>query len=156
MICITSFINDTNCEILVDKNSGLTISDWIAILALIISILSVIVSVILTLYLNEKERRNHLIEKSFENIFFEELPKELNYFYEKRNEKSYNKLTRVIEKLLDKLLFYKYYKKDMYDKTKNLIVELEEICTKYMNIVDPQIWIEVEKILKRIVKEIYK
>ena len=150
MICITNIVNNVEAEIA--KNTNLLVSDWMSIIAILLSILSLV----LTFYFNKKERKNYLAEKTFENIFFEELPKSLNCFYEKRNEDSFNELINVIKILLDKLLFYKYYKKNMYKKTKELIVQLEEICTKYMDRADPQIWGELEKNLAKIVDQIYK
>ncbi len=105
-------------------NNFLTLSNIISIIAIIISIY--------TVKTNKKNNKKTLNKNFFEKIFFEDMVEKIPSLLNKIEKDKLNfsknceELDQVINKMLDKCAFYKFFAPDFYKKVKDILIKLDE------------------------------
>lgn len=125
---------------------------FVSILALIVSIITAIYS-----YLQEKKlRRLELIKQTTDNNLIIELPKYINEVLLVKNNENVENAIECLSKNRTRILFLKYYQEKKYETAKEIIMNLEDKLSEIGNIHDLNNTIEIEKLTKKLIKEIHK
>lgn len=134
--------------------------EWVGI-SCVVSIISLFVS-IKTFYKNKKIAEKNLNKKFFEDIYSEymtdKIPQVLLKIQSDRLKfnKSCDELERLVNEILDKGVFYKFFEPNFYDDTKNVLIELDDrIVSLPDKEISAELMLKYSEEINKLVKKLY-